>query len=202
MAFHLRVARLDDAAAIAAIYAPYVAETAISFEEVPPTPAVMYERMNSGIHLHPWLALEGAGGVEAYACATTHRARAAYRWAADVAVYSSRSASPRAGRGRALYDALLQLLTAQGYTRAYGGVSLPNEASEGLHLAMGFRVVGTYAHIGYKFGRWHDVRWYERALSSGDEQPCDMPIDWRDFASSDRARSIISEPGGGAVRLP
>ncbi len=191
MGHELRIARPDDAAAIARIYAPYAERTAISFEETAPTAAVMHERMNATLHSHPWLVLAGRGGLEGYAYAGPHRARAAYRWSADVAVYLDPEAPRRRGRGRALYAALLDLLAGQGFHRAFAGVALPNAASEGLHEALGFRAVGTFSQAGWKLGRWHDVRWYERRLGASDAPP-EPPRPWREFASTDEARGILA----------
>lgn len=191
----LRIARPDDAAAIARIYAPYAERTAVSFEETAPTAAVMHERMHATLHSHPWLVLVGSQGVEGYAYAGPHRARAAYRWSADVAVYLAREAPARQGRGRALYTALLGLLAGQGFHLACAGVAVPNAASEGLHEALGFRVVGTFSQVGWKLGRWHDVRWYERTLGPTPASPPDPPRPWREFASTDEARDILARAG-------
>jgi L-amino acid N-acyltransferase YncA len=152
-----------DAAACAAIYAPYVTDSVISFEALPPTPEEMTRRMDAALL---WLvATDGgdAGAVTGYAYATRHRERAAYRWAADVSVYVHRDRH-RAGTGRALYAHLLDRLRAAGYRQALGGITLPNPGSEGLHAAFGFLPVARYPRIGFKFGAWHDVGWYQLAL--------------------------------------
>jgi L-amino acid N-acyltransferase YncA len=148
-----------DAAACAAIYAPWVAESVVSFEENPPTEADFAERMERTGATHPWLVLERDGVVAGYAYAYPHRARAAYQWAAEASVYIDRGAR-RSGAGRALYTALFDLLRRQRLRVVYAGLTLPNEASEGLHRAMGFTRVGVYERVGWKFGAWHDVAWY------------------------------------------
>jgi L-amino acid N-acyltransferase YncA len=166
-----------DAAACAAIYAPYVAATGISFEEVPPTAAQFGALIAETSARHPWLVLEdGAGAVVGYAYASQHRARAAYRWAADVAIYVDR-ARHRSGAGRTLYAALLELLRRQGLHSACAGVTLPNDASVGLHRALGFEHVGTYRAIGWKAGGWHDVAWWQLHLQpDGDGGPPAEPL--------------------------
>jgi phosphinothricin acetyltransferase len=155
-----------DAAACAAIYAPFVTAGIASFEEVAPTAAQVAERMRRTTRTHPWLVLEDAGRVVGYAYASEHRARHAYRWAADVAVYVDPAEHGR-GAGRRLYGALLELLRRQGLRSACAGIALPNEASVGLHRALGFELVGTYRAIGWKAGAWRDVAWWQ--LQLGDD---------------------------------
>lgn len=168
----VRLAHEDDAAAVAAIYAPEVLETPISFELVPPTAAEMRQRLAATLAGHPWLVAVVDGEVRGYAYASTHRERAAYRWSADVSAYLARTARGR-GLGRALYTALLELLPLYGFTRAHAGITLPNAASIGLHEAMGFRPVGVYRDVGFKLGRWHDVGWWDLALGPRPESPAE-----------------------------
>ena len=141
-----------DAAACAALYAPYVAGTAVSFEEIPPTAEQFAALIADTSARYPWLVLEDDGRVVGYAYASQHRARAAYRWAADVGIYVD-PAHQRRGAGRTLYEALFERMRGQGLKIACAGVTLPNEASVGLHRALGFEHVGTYRAIGWKAGR-------------------------------------------------
>jgi phosphinothricin acetyltransferase len=157
-----------DAAACAAIYAPYVSASVASFEEYPPSGEEIERRMRGA---HAWLVAEDAGGaVVGYAYGSRHRDRAAYRWAADVAVYVD-SASHRGGVGRALYTQLFERLRAVGLWTLCAGITQPNEASNGLHRAMGFVTVGTYRRIGWKQGAWHDVAWLQLDLRPGEAGP-------------------------------
>jgi phosphinothricin acetyltransferase len=165
----VREATERDAPACAAIYAPYVTDTAVSFEAEPPPPAEMAARIATA---HVWLVLEDAGRVVGYAYAAPFHARAAYRWACEVSVYLERGGERRGG-GRALYEALLDELAARGFRVAVAGMTLPNPASEGFHRAMGFQPVGTYRRIGYKHGAWHDVAWTQKLLAEGDEPPAE-----------------------------
>jgi L-amino acid N-acyltransferase YncA len=157
----IRPASPEDAAACAAIYAPYVTETAISFETVAPSAAEMAERIASSI---AWFVLADNGRVAGYAYAGRFYPRAAYRWACEVSVYLEHGRRGT-GAGRALYDVLLPHLAQRGYRTAIAGMTLPNPASEGLHRSLGFEPVGTYRNIGYKFGAWHDVAWTQRVLA-------------------------------------
>ena len=161
----VREATEHDAASCAAIYAPYVTGSVISFELEPPSEAEMAARIAAA---HDWLVLEDdAGHVAGYAYAGPMARRAAYRWATEVSVYLDR-AFRRRGGGRMLYEALLPRLAARGFRMAIAGMTLPNDASVGLHRALGFQPVGTYRRIGYKHGAWHDVVWTQRALIDGD----------------------------------
>jgi phosphinothricin acetyltransferase len=165
----LRFASLRDDAAIAAIYAPVVAATAISFELVPPDAAAMRERIAAQSAGMPWIVAELDDAVAGYAYASPFRGRAAYRFAVEVTVFVSEGARRR-GTGAALYRALLALLERQGYRRAFAGIALPNDASIALHRAAGFTAAGILHAAGFKFDRWHDVAFYERALA-----PLDVP---------------------------
>jgi phosphinothricin acetyltransferase len=172
----IRTASESDADEIAAIYAPYVRDTATSFEVVAPTGEDMRERIRSVTASYPWLVCADGESVRGYAYAGRHRERAAYRWAVDVSVYI-RAEAQRRGIGRALYAALLRLVTAQGFCTAYAGITLPNASSVALHEAMGFRPVGVYRAVGYKLGAWHDVGWWDLVLQKPPAQPAEpLPI--------------------------
>jgi L-amino acid N-acyltransferase YncA len=164
-----------DAAACLAIYAPFVVDTVVSFEEQAPTVEEFRARMRSSRATHPWLVLEDGGVVVGYACGSPHKPRAAYRWAADVTVYVAPS-HHRRGVGRRLYTELLDRLRAQRLCVACAGVTLPNAASVGLHRAMGFEPVGVYKRIGWKLGAWRDVMWLQLELAPQTDQPPAEPL--------------------------
>jgi phosphinothricin acetyltransferase len=157
-----------DAAAVAAIYAPVVEGTVISFEERPPDAGEMAERMQRTLASLPWLVAEEAGAVIGYAYAAPHRERAAYRWSVDVSAYVAAGMRGR-GVGRRLYDDLLARLRTQRLVNAFAGITLPNPASVALHEAIGMRLVGVYPRVGYKLGNWHDVAWYGMRLAEPEE---------------------------------
>jgi phosphinothricin acetyltransferase len=170
MSLEVRDASEHDAEACAAIYAPYVTDSVITFEVDPPTPAQMAERIAAALRHHAWVALTDAGRVVGYAYGGPYKERAAYRWSCEVSVYLE-PGRRRTGGGRALYGALLDRLAARGFRTAVAGMTLPNDASVGLHRAMGFQPIGTYRSIGWKHGRWHDVAWTQRSLAT----PADPP---------------------------
>jgi L-amino acid N-acyltransferase YncA len=166
----IRDATADDAVACAAIYAPYVTGTAITFEVDPPTAAEMATRIAKAQDGHAWLVLEEDGRVAGYAYGGPYKERAAYRWACEVSVYLE-TGRRRSGAGRALYAALFERLAARGLRTAVAGMTLPNPASEGLHRATGFEPVGVWRRIGWKQDAWHDVAWVQKALVAGDAPP-------------------------------
>jgi L-amino acid N-acyltransferase YncA len=165
----IRLATLDDAEQVQAIYAPYC-HTPISFESEPPSVEEMRGRLAKVLGPYPWLLFEDGGEILGYVYATQHRERAAYRWSVDTSVYV-RQGRQRRGVGRALYTSLLAVLPLQGYVNAYAGATLPNPASVGLHEAMGFQLVGVYQQVGFKYGAWHDVAWFQRPLQPRLDEP-------------------------------
>lgn len=167
---HVRPATAADAAAIAAIYAPAVTDNAASFEEAPPDAREIAARIAKVSARHAWLVAERAGEVLGYAYGGPHRERAAYRWSVEVSAYI-RADAHRQGLARRLYTELFARLAALGYVNAYAGITLPNAASVGLHEALGFTKIGVYHGIGFKFGRWHDVGWWERRLPAPNDPP-------------------------------
>ena len=160
----------SDAFRCAEIYAPYVRDTAISFESDPPSAEEMARRIVEAQRDHAWLVLEDGGTVIGYAYGGPFMSRAAYRWSATVSVYLD-GARRRSGGGRALYEALLDRLADRGIRTVLAGIALPNEASEGLHRALGFEPAGTYRRVGWKHGGWHDVAWLQRHLMDDDAPP-------------------------------
>lgn len=163
----IRLATPADGPALARIYAPAVVDCSTSFEIEQPDGAEMARRVERLAARTPWLVCVHGGEVVGYAYGGIHRERAAYQWSAEVSAYV-RGDVHRAGIARALYTSLFAVLVLQGFRNAYAGITLPNEASVGLHESLGFTRVGVYHGIGYKLGAWHDVLWLERALRPRD----------------------------------
>lgn len=161
----IRLATAADAAAIAAIYAPYVTETPVSFEEEAPDAAEMARRIvGDGRGLHPWLVADAGGRVLGFASSSPFRARPAYRWSVETGVYLAPEAQGR-GLGRDLMQHMLDLLTRQGFTSAVAGITLPNEPSVALHEKLGFKPTATYRETGFKLGEWRSVQVFARDLA-------------------------------------
>ena len=169
----LRLATADDAAAIASIYAPYVAGTAVSFETEPPGAAEMRGRIEAGAGFYPWLvACDGGGTILGYAYACAFRSRRAYRFSVETSLYVAETAQGR-GVGDALYARLLPLLEAQGFAQAIAAISLPNDASVRFHEKHGFIAAGVYREVGYKLGGWHSVGLWQRRLAIPGADPAE-----------------------------
>ena len=169
--FTIREAAESDAAALLDIYAPYIRETAITFEYDVPAAEEFAARIGDIARTHPYLVCERDGKPVGYAYAHRIRERAAYDWAAELSVYLAPAAQGQ-GAGTALYRCLIELLAMQNLRILYGCVTLPNEKSERLHEKLGFAPVGVWHGAGWKFGRWHDVGWLEKRLGGdGAAQP-------------------------------
>ena len=168
----IRPATERDAAGCAAVYAPYVRDTAISLEVEPPTAEEMAVRIATANRGHAWLVLEEAGRVVGYAYGSRFHTRAAYRWSCEVSVYLELGRR-RTGAGRALYERLFARLVERGYRTAAAAMTLPNEASAGLHESLGFQRVGVHRRIGWKHGVWHDVALFQRSLTTGEDPPAE-----------------------------
>jgi phosphinothricin acetyltransferase len=193
----VRPAAEADAVALAAIYAPIVTGTAISFEVDAPDAQEMARRLALTAPSTPWLVCSDADEILGYAYAGPHRARAAYRWCVDVSVYVAAAAGSR-GVGHGLYATLLALLERQGFHRAYAGITLPNAASVGLHERLGFTPLGVYRAVGFKLGAWHDVGWWERPLAAAATPPAE-PIRFTDLEADPAVRDALAE-GASRVR--
>src|SRR5437667_7710629 len=159
----IRPATEADAASLLAIYRPFVESTAVSFETVAPTTDEFAARIAKAVAGWQWLLAERAGKCVGYAYGSSHRERRAYRWSVEVSAYVH-PGHQRQGVGRTLYLQLLPELARRGFCNAYAGITLPNESSVGLHRGVGFQLIGTFKAVGRKFGQWHDVAWFQRAL--------------------------------------
>lgn len=167
----IRAATTADAPALLTIYRPIVEASAVSFEDAVPSTEEFSSRIATALTGWSWVVAELNDQCIGYAYGSAHRARAAYRWSVEVSAYV-RPTNQRHGVGRALYTQLLQNLMQKGYCNAYAGIALPNDASIGLHRNMGFEPIGTFRAVGRKFGRWHDVAWFQRRLR--DYPPVDL----------------------------
>jgi phosphinothricin acetyltransferase len=162
----IRSATADDAAAVAAIYAPIVRDTTISFELQPPTVDEMRTRIEATLSRLPWLvSLDDDGAVNGYVYAAKHRDPGAYRWSVNTSVYV-RGDSRGQGVGKRLYLALLDELRRLGYFQAFAGIALPNPGSVALHESVGFEPIGVYRNVGHKHGAWRDVGWWQRPVQA------------------------------------
>jgi len=154
-----------DAAALARIYNHYVLNTTVSFEEQPVSADDLRERIaevtDAGL---PWLVIEPDGQPAGYAYASKWKGRCAYRYSVEVSVYLDPGAA-RQGLGSRLYDALFAALRERGVHVAIGGIAQPNPASVALHEKFGMQKVAHFKEVGFKFGQWLDVGYWQIVLS-------------------------------------
>ena len=166
----LRIASPADAEALLQIYAPYVRETAITFEYEVPSPGEFQSRIRRTLEKYPYLIAERECRCVGYAYAGAFHARAAYDWAVETSVYVERGLR-RQGVGRRLYTALEEVLTLQNILNLNACIAYPAEADSYLtrdsaefHQRLGYQLAGRFHQCGYKFGRWYDMIWMEKLL--------------------------------------
>ena len=159
----LRHCTSTDAAQICDIYNHYVRETVVTFEESPVLHADMARRIADVTANLPWFVWEVEGVILGYAYATPWKARAAYRHAVESSIYLAQHAMGQ-GLGSRLYAALIEDLRLKGLHCVIGGAALPNPASVALHERLGFSKVAEFREVGFKFGRWIDVAYWELML--------------------------------------
>lgn len=166
----IKPATQADAAEMLAVYAPYVEQTTVSSEYTAPALPVFIARIETYTQQTPWLVCRIDGVVAGYGYASPHRTRAAYQWSAETSIYVAQGYH-RHGIARALYAALFELLTRQGYYNIFVGITSPNERSIKFHSAMGFVISGAYQNSMYKFGQWRDVIWMAKSLRPHTGEP-------------------------------
>lgn len=180
----IRLATADDAFALAAIYAPYVQKTAITFEYEPPSVDEFAGRMRHVMSMYPYIVAEVQGKPVGYAYASTFKGRPAYDWAVETSIYVAQGYSGL-GIGRALHDALRRALQAQGILNMYACIAVPcgeddetlTRNSEHFHAHLGYRLVGEFERCGCKGGRWYDMVWMELIIGEHlVEQPPVVPF--------------------------
>lgn len=175
---YVRPARPEDAGALLAIYAPYVEQTAITFEYEVPSVEEFRRRIEHTLERYPYYVAELGGQPAGYAYAGPFVGRAAYDWAAELSVYVAMDRRRR-GVGARLYGELeeaLRRMGVQNLEACIGTVDEPdaylNGDSAAFHAHLGFRMVGEFRQCGYKFGRWYNMAWMEKIIGShGNAKP-------------------------------
>ncbi len=167
-----RVAKTEDAADLLSVYAPYVRETAITFEYDVPTIPEFSARVRETLIRFPYLVAERDGHIVGYAYAGAFHPRRAYAWCAEISVYLSQKARG-GGLGKSLVSQLEFLLKRQGFCNAYACVAVPRGADSYLdtnsldfHTHIGYETIGRFHRCGLKFGRWYDMVWMEKILQT------------------------------------
>lgn len=163
----IREAAAGDAGQICGIYNHYVENTVITFEEKPVPAAEMEKRIRDISAVFPWLVYEENGSIIGYAYAVKWKTRAAYRFSAESTVYL-KNCSLGKGVGSELYRRLIEELKEREVHAVMAGIALPNEKSRKLHEKFGFVKVAHFSEVGYKFGKWIDVGYWELKLPFGE----------------------------------
>ena len=187
----IRLAAEGDTASILQIYAPYITDTVISFEYQVPTQVEFCERMATIQRRYPWLVCEINDNIVGYAYASSYSGREAYNWSIDFSVYINPEFQ-RKNIGKALYFALIELSKLQGYYNVYTGVTIPNIKSESLHESFGFKTIGVYKDVGYKFGSWHDVKRYGLKIKEHVQSP-KKPKSIDEISNTNEFKAIIEK---------
>ena len=176
-------AKEEDAASLAAIYEPYVLNTAITFEYTTPTIEEFRGRMEKTMQKYPYLVAVKDGVIAGYAYAGAFVGRAAYDWSCEASIYLDKNAR-KCGIGKTLYAALEKELKKMGILNMYACIGYPEEDDEYLthnsiefHKHLGFETVGRFNSCGYKFGRWYHMAWLEKII--GDHTENQPPVIWR-----------------------
>jgi len=187
----IRLATEKDSASILQIYAPYITDTVITFECQVPSLTAFSQRMANIQRKYPWLVCEIDHNIAGYAYASSFHEREAYDWSVDFSVYIDPQYH-RKNIGKALYWALFETVKLQGYYNAYAIVVVPNIKSESLHESFGFKAIGIYQKAGYKFGGWHDVKWYGLKINEHIQSPA-KPKLINEVSNTDAFKAIINK---------
>lgn len=189
--FEIRLINTSDAAAALAVYAPYVLNTAISFEYDVPSLDDFKKKIEKISSQYPWLVCEYNGQIVGYAYGSTHRDRTGYQWSPESTVYLDEQYHRR-GIARVLYETLFKLLKMQGYYSIYAGILSSNVKSVEFHRALGFEEIGLFKNIGYKLGEWHSNLWMQYFLQEHIAEPS-MPIPFTAMTGTIELGNILNE---------
>ena len=178
----IRTAELSDAERLLKIYAPYVENTAITFEYEVPSVEEFRKRMENVLKKYPYLVAEQNGRPVGYAYAGAFKGRAAYDWAVETSIYVDAHARRR-GIGRRLYEEMEQILKMMNILNLNACIGYPKEEDEHLtrnsvefHRHMGYQWVGEFHDCGYKFGRWYNMVWMEKMLGAHPQKPAPVKL--------------------------
>lgn len=180
----IRIATEADIPQILAVYAPYVTDSAYTFEFTVPSEAEFTQRFRQITSQFPWLVWEEGGRVTGYAYASAPFARAAYAWCAEPSIYLAPESQGK-GAGKLLYTALEAILAQQGYQLCYAIITSSNTGSLAFHKAVGYEFLAEFPDCGYKFQQCHSIIWLQKRLKSV-EIPTDSPAPWPIFVKNNR----------------
>ena len=166
----IRPVTAADAEELVSIYAPYVLETAVTYEYEVPSVEEFRRRIENTIEKYPYLAAVEDGIILGYAYASAFHPRAAFRWSAEASVYLKQETHGR-GIGRMLYETLEEILKRQNVQTVIALIADPNPESVAFHEKMGYRVAGRLTNCAWKLGQWRGMYYMEKYLGSHDGEP-------------------------------
>lgn len=173
---HFRRATEEDVVSILAIYAPYVTDSAITFEYDVPSEEEFRQRIRIISAEYPYFVCESDGQIIGYAYAHRHMERAAYQWNAEISIYIRQGFTGK-GLGKTMCQALIDLLRLQGIRNVFSCVTIPNERSAHLHHSMEFSTEGIFQNAGYKCGKWQTIAWFRKNIAPYTNEPAPfLPI--------------------------
>lgn len=173
---HFRRATEEDVVSILAIYAPYVTDSAITFEYDVPSEEEFRQRIRTISAEYPYFVCESDGLILGYAYAHRHMERAAYQWNAEISIYIRQGFTGK-GLGKTMCQALIDLLRLQGIRNVFSCVTIPNERSAHLHHSMEFSTEGIFQNAGYKCGKWQTIAWFRKNIAPYTNEPAPfLPI--------------------------
>ena len=179
----IRSVKPADAGRILEIYAPYILETAITFEYEVPSLEEFRARIQKTLEKYPYLCVCEGEKILGYAYAGVFKEREAYQWSVETSIYVDKNAHGR-GYGRILYAALESELKKMGIKNLYACIAYPDEDDEYLtmnsvdfHAHLGFKKVGDFKKCAAKFGRWYNMTWMEKII--GEHESCPETVKWR-----------------------
>ena len=193
---HIRIASENNAEDILKIYAPYVEQTAITFEYEVPSLEEFTGRIRGTLKRYPYLVAEKDGTIVGYAYVGCLKDRAAYDWAVETSIYVDMTRKHK-GIGKKLYDALEQILKELGILNLYACIAYPETEDEYLtkdsvqfHAHLGYRMIGEFRNCGYKFDRWYHMVWMEKIIGEHHTGQAD-PQTFSSARDSEKIRQIL-----------
>jgi phosphinothricin acetyltransferase len=186
----IRLATIDDAEGILAIYTPYITDTSFTFEIDVPSLEDFQKRIADYLVHWPWLVCEVNGVIAGYAYGAKYRERTGYQWCVESSIYIHNDFLKQKA-GKALYESLFDILKRQGYRNVYAVINLPNDRSVKFHEHCGFKYFATYENVGYKLGKWKNVGWWQLILNEYSIEP-DPPVKFSEL-NKDFLKNLFNE---------
>lgn len=159
----IRPALIEDVPKLTEIYAPYVRETAVTFDYQVPSAEAFAALIQSTLRKYPFLVAKEDEKILGYAYVSDYKKKKAYDWSVETTIYVRQDAQ-RSGIGSRLYEAMENYLLKQHICNLYACITYPNPASIAFHERFGYKIAAHFSNSGYKLGKWYDIVWMEKHL--------------------------------------